>query len=378
MTIEIILIAGRAGHLTCRVWEIIQTITNLDRSIMKLRQLFRACLTVTMIGGLAGPVAAQESGPLLPHVGGQVTTAFSNRFGPDAEGTVTFLAITPQQLNVNYTSTRGLTVQRNILVADRQGAKSYVLGYAEGMPLVISGTTSLGISGAALVELRTSGRTALSLVHDAKLSRIDGQLTLVEKDIKIPLLVENQVVQVPALHASGTFASGEKTGSGDFYFLDNKNNPLMLQSTLQFSWEKDPRAERITRVTAGASMKSAIEQSLNTLRRYDVYGLHFDFDKATLRPESAKLMKDIATTLKNNPTWTLQINGHTDSIGEDAYNQKLSSERAAAVAAALVEDGIASNRLATGGFGEAQPKADNATLHGRALNRRVELLRTDR
>jgi outer membrane protein OmpA-like peptidoglycan-associated protein len=331
-----------------------------------------------MIGGLAGPVAAQESGPLLPHVGGQVTTAFSNRFGPDAEGTVTFLAITPQQLNVNYTSTRGLTVERNILVADRQGAKAYVLGYAEGMPLVISGTTSLGISGAALVELRTSGRTALSLVHDAKLSRIDGQLTLVEKDIKIPLLVENQVVQVPALHASGTFASGEKTGTGDFYFLDNKNNPLMLQSTLQFSWEKDPRAERITRVTAGASMKSAIEQSLNTLRRYDVYGLHFDFDKATLRPESAKLMKDIATTLKNNPTWTLQINGHTDSIGEDAYNQKLSSERAAAVAAALVEDGIASHRLATGGFGEAQPKADNATLHGRALNRRVELLRTDR
>jgi outer membrane protein OmpA-like peptidoglycan-associated protein len=331
-----------------------------------------------MIGGLAGPVAAQESGPLLPHVGGQVTTAFSNRFGPDAEGTVTFLAITPQQLNVNYTSTRGLTVERNILVADRQGAKAYVLGYAEGMPLVISGTTSLGISGAALVELRTSGRTALSLVHDAKLSRIDGQLTLVEKDIKIPLLVENQVVQVPALHASGTFASGDKTGTGDFYFLDNKNNPLMLQSTLQFSWEKDPRAERITRVTAGASMKSAIEQSLNTLRRYDVYGLHFDFDKATLRPESAKLMKDIATTLKNTPTWTLQINGHTDSIGEDAYNQKLSSERAAAVAAALVEDGIASNRLATGGFGEAQPKADNATLHGRALNRRVELLRTDR
>ena len=153
---------------------------------------------------------------------------------------------------------------------------------------------------------------------------------------------------------------------------------MMIQSTLQFSWEKQLRAERIVRVTAGASMKSAMEQSLSTLRKYDVYGLHFDFDKATLRPESAKLIKDIATTLKNNPTWTLQINGHTDSIGDTGYNQKLSSERAASVGAALIQQGVEANRLMTGGFGETQPKGNNATLDGRALNRRVELLRTDR
>ena len=125
-------------------------------------------------------------------------------------------------------------------------------------------------------------------------------------------------------------------------------------------------------------MKSAMEQSLSTLRKYDVYGLHFDFDKATLRPESAKLIKDIATTLKNNPSWTLQINGHTDSIGDTGYNQKLSSDRAASVGAALIQKGIEASRLQTGGFGETQPKGDNVTLDGRALNRRVELLRTDR
>jgi outer membrane protein OmpA-like peptidoglycan-associated protein len=322
--------------------------------------------------------AEEYAGPLLPHVGGQITTAFSNRFGPDAEGTVTFSAITPQQLGVNYASTRGLSVQRNILIADRQSATIYVLGYAANMPLAIPGTTSLGISGASLVELRTTGKTALSLIHDAQLSRIDGQLTLLEKDIKIPVLIEDQVVQVPALHASGVFRAGDKTGTGDFYFLDNKNNPLMLQSSIQFSWEKEQRAERITRVSAGASMKTAMEQSLNTLRRYDLYGIHFDFDKATVRAESAALIKDIALTLKNNPTWTLQINGHTDSIGDPAYNQKLSAARAASVAAAIANEGIASSRLQTSGFGETQPKGDNATLEGRALNRRVELLRTDR
>lgn len=336
-------------------------------------------LALAAAAGVAPMALAQDmSGPLSPHVGGQVTTAFSNRFGPDAEGTVNFTAVTPQQLNLTYSSTRGLTVNRNISIADRQGAKSYVLGYASDMPLMIPGTTSLGISGASLVELRTTGKTSLSLIHDTKLSRIDGQLALLEKDIKLSLLIEDQVVQVPAVHASGTFASGDKTGTGDFYFLDNKNNPLMLQSTIQFSWEKEPRAERIVRVSAGASMKSAMEQSLNTLRSYDLYGLHFDFDKSTLRPESASLIKDIATTLKNNPIWTLQINGHTDSIGDPAYNQKLSAERAAAVASALVKQGIEANRVQTGGVGETQPKGNNATLDGRALNRRVELLRTDR
>ena len=232
-------------------------------------------LALAAAAGVAPMALAQDmSGPLSPHVGGQVTSAFSNRFGPDAEGTVNFTAVTPQQLNLTYSSTRGLTVNRNISIADRQGAKSYVLGYASDMPLMIPGTTSLGISGASLVELRTTGKTSLSLIHDTKLSRIDGQLALLEKDIKLSLLIEDRVVQVPAVHASGTFASGDKTGTGDFYFLDNKNNPLMLQSTIQFSWEKEPRAERIVRVSAGASMKSAMEQSLNTLRSYDLYGLH--------------------------------------------------------------------------------------------------------
>ena len=338
---------------------------------------------IALIAGLTGsgllfPASAQETGPLLPHPGGQVTTAFSNRFGPDAESTVTFNAVTPEMLNLNYSSTRGLTVARNIQAADRQNSNVYVLGYAQNMPIVIPGTTSLGISGASLLELRNTGKTGLSLAYDAELSKIDGQLTLVEKDIRVPIMIENEVVQVPALRATGSFASGSKTGIGDFYFLDNKNNPMMIQSTLQFSWEKQLRSERIVRVTAGASMKSAMEQSLSTLRKYDVYGLHFDFDKATLRPELAKLIKDIATTLKNNPTWTLQINGHTDSIGDAAYNQKLSSERAASVGAALVQQGVEASRLQTGGFGETQPKGDNATLDGRALNRRVELLRTDR
>ena len=333
-----------------------------------------------MIGWLCslGFAFAQETGPLLPHIGGAVTTSFSNTFGPDADATVTFISLTPAVLGVNYNSTRGLIVQRDIRIADRETARTYVLGYAQNMPQTIPGTSSLGISGAALVELRTTGRTALSLIYDAKMSKIDGELTLTQKDIKIPLLIEDQLVQVPAVRAAGTFVVGDKRGVGDFYFLDNKNNPMMLESTIQFSWEKQPRAERITRVAAGASMRSAMEQALGTVRKYDLYGIHFDFDKATVRSDSNGLLGEIAVTLKNNPSWRLQINGHTDSIGEAGYNQSLSAQRAASVATAIVAQGVPADRLTTGGFGATQPKSDNATLQGRALNRRVELIRTDR
>jgi outer membrane protein OmpA-like peptidoglycan-associated protein len=83
-------------------------------------------------------------------------------------------------------------------------------------------------------------------------------------------------------------------------------------------------------------------------------------------------------TLKNNPLWTLQVVGHTDSIGDPGYNQRLSEARAQAVVLALGKRGIDPARLSYQGMGASNPIGDNRTLQGRALNRRVELVRTDR
>ena len=124
--------------------------------------------------------AHDYAGPLLPHVGGQITTAFSNHFGSDAESTLTFTSITPEILRVDYSSTRGLLVKRDIRLSDRASARVYVLGYAPKMPHLIANTTSLGISGDVLEELRSRGQAAVSLANDADLNRIDGQLNLVE------------------------------------------------------------------------------------------------------------------------------------------------------------------------------------------------------
>lgn len=335
-------------------------------------------VAMAAIGAARQGHAQKYAGPLAPHVGAQLDYAFANRYGPDAEARVTFTAVNDNALKIDYSSTRGLFVKRDISVTDREFAKTYVLGYSAKMPQTIPRATSLGISSAALLELRNTGRTQLRIIYDEKMSALDGELILKQKGIKIPLIIENQIQDVSVIHATGRFGSGKKTGEGEFYFADVKENPLLIQSTIQFSWEKEPRVERIVRVAAGASMKSAMEQSLATVRKYDLYGIHFDFDKANLRPSAKALIKDIATTLKNNPNWTLQINGHTDSIGKADYNLKLSAQRAASVAKAIVKEGIKADRLTTGGFGSTKPKSDNATLQGRALNRRVELLRTDK
>jgi outer membrane protein OmpA-like peptidoglycan-associated protein len=337
------------------------------------------CGLTQAIDGLSTYAQAQNyDGPMLPHVGGEVTTSFQSSFGPDAEGYTKFTAVTPSFLSIDYSSTRGTLAKRNINIADRQSSRIYVIGYSPNMPILIPGSTSLGISGASVAELRNTGRTDLSLIYDEGLSKIDGELVLIAKDIKVEIIVEDRPFKVPALHVTGRFGSGNHTATGDFYFLDNVNNPMMLQSTIKFSWESEPRTEKITRVMAGASMRSAMEQALNTIGRYDHYGIHFDFGKATIQPATESMIDDIAVTLKNNSTWRLKINGHTDSIGGASENLRLSEARANSVKNALVGRGISPDRLQTAGLGESQPKADNGTLQGRALNRRVELVRTDR
>ncbi|MBD9520584.1 DUF2092 domain-containing protein (plasmid) [Ensifer adhaerens] len=121
--------------------------------------------------------------------------------------------------------------------------------------------------------------------------------------------------------------------------------------------------------------REAMEQALQTREQYDVHGLRFAISNATLRPGAEGLLDDIATALKNFPEWGLRIVGHTDSSGNEETNLRLSTERAEVIKAALVERGIDAARLTAGGVGQARPIASNETANGRALNRRVELVR---
>ena len=99
----------------------------------------------------------------------------------------------------------------------------------------------------------------------------------------------------------------------------------------------------------------------------------FDFDKAVLKTEGKAKLDDLVGKVKGINLEVIIAVGHTDSVGADAYNQKLSVRRAEAVKAYLVSKGIEKNRVYTEGKGEKQPVADNKTTEGRAKNRRVEI-----
>ncbi len=99
----------------------------------------------------------------------------------------------------------------------------------------------------------------------------------------------------------------------------------------------------------------------------------FDFDKAVLKPEGRAKLDDLVSKMSGLNLEVIIAVGHTDSVGSDAYNQKLSIRRSEAVKSYLVTKGVEKNRVYTEGKGEKQPVADNKTAEGRAKNRRVEI-----
>jgi len=127
---------------------------------------------------------------------------------------------------------------------------------------------------------------------------------------------------------------------------------------------------------AASPMAEKIERDLAKHGRAVVYGIYFDFASDRIKPESQPVLAEIASVLRKNPTWSLSVEGHTDSIGGDAANLDLSKRRAAAVRQALAaQHKIDAKRLDTSGYGASRPKDNNATLEGRARNRRVELVK---
>jgi OOP family OmpA-OmpF porin len=99
----------------------------------------------------------------------------------------------------------------------------------------------------------------------------------------------------------------------------------------------------------------------------------FDFDKAVIKPEGKSKLDDLSSKTKGVNLEVVIAIGHADSVGSDAYNQRLSVRRAESVKAYLVSKGLEANRVYTEGKGEKQPIADNKTAEGRAKNRRVEI-----
>lgn len=119
-----------------------------------------------------------------------------------------------------------------------------------------------------------------------------------------------------------------------------------------------------------------MEKQINATGRIALYGIYFDFNKATIQPESAETLKEVQSLLAADPTLKLLVVGHTDNVGGFDSNKNLSQRRAAAVVEELAgKYGVSSQRLFPFGCSFASPAAPNTSDNGRAKNRRVELVR---
>jgi outer membrane protein OmpA-like peptidoglycan-associated protein len=200
-----------------------------------------------------------------------------------------------------------------------------------------------------------------------KLAIYGGDRTLrnLERDSEFALYIDGDEHYLAARSADGTRHVA-------IYVAQNKKNSLSKQSAGRAAVHID----LITSAALEAKMidAAAMAKGITDEGHVALDNVYFDFGTATLSPEAAPAIAEMVKLLTDNPGLKVYIVGHTDWIGDPAMNQVLSEQRAEAVVAALVQAGIAGDRLGAAGMGLFAPRASNATEEGRTLNRRVELV----
>ena len=168
-----------------------------------------------------------------------------------------------------------------------------------------------------------------------------------------------------AENCGGRMMVGKVTKGGDELWVEvapfNDGNDYYLTLVVKGAMKQD--------VTA-----SNIFEALNREGHVALY-INFDTGKSTIKPESGPIINQIVEMMKANPGLKVRVEGHTDNVGNAKSNKTLSDERAKAVVAALVAQGVDAKRLGAAGHGQDKPIADNKTEEGRAKNRRVELVK---
>lgn len=379
------------------------------------------------------PVSSGAAAPIIPLVTGlKVVTAISASLG-DYESIKSIQSVGADVVRLQYSADKPQPKMSGLLgsgeggtadpknefpdqvaclrvvdVADLAKAHGYSELFCENKVEHFTGVTSISASTEMLNQLRAGQPTEFHFAPDNKFAAFiqlgaqvehqkSGQPTLSKyagqmmyscslhrvgaTDLAVPVLLNDQRVELPALHAMCTLDDNEEV---HVYYLDQPANPLTLafqlgplDSRLQVIKITVPPPATAKSAAAGAGEGgSPMEQALAARKPVTVYGIYFDFGSATIKPESEVVLRQIADIMRKNPDWNLGVSGYTDNIGGDKANLALSQRRAAAVKDALVTRyQIAPGRLATSGYGAASPIESNATLEGRARNRRVELRR---
>ena len=269
---------------------------------------------------------------------------------------------------------RTLITRRRVCWKDLMDSYLYIPCNNDKFPETMAGALEYSVSLASFKGLKDHGE----MHHRLVCLHADGLLT-VYADVEgaltsdgagtFKLIINDKLVEVPTVEAS--YVNHSNNDIVRVKILDDARFPLMLDH-----YVPSLQSYFVTYTKVSFPTANEVEQQLAQDKRADVYGIYFNFASDELRLESEPVLREIAAALQAHPDWKLTVNGHTDNIGGDASNLDLSHRRAVAVRKALAERfQVDASRLLTDGFGASQPKASNDTAGGRALNRRVELVR---
>ncbi len=284
----------------------------------------------------------------------------------------------------------GVRRRTQLCRADLREGAIYRTQFGPRIPDLVAGSTMSVLSRRAFRELRTRGQTHMRQVHLMASSYQTGSeapdpdaTVYVTEDVAGSLRrtgtgtatvqLNDSLVKLPVIHAEVTLHDNEGKIPDQrerLTILDDERVPIVLDN------QRESTAAGIRFVRITWPQRTSLERELEQARESVVYGIYFDYNSAVIRAESEVVLKEIAEVLRTHGDWTLQIEGHTDSIGGAQFNQELSVRRAHAVRSALGERyAIDTTRLSASGAGASRPVDRNDTPEGRARNRRVELTR---
>ena len=335
-----------------------------------------------------------HASPDIPVVAGLTEVVAVQEPQGDYESVGTVESVTPEIVNYLFSvrsgPLNGVTAnraRRTVARRDIEDAHAYRMTFASTDPESFPGQTAVGISSAVFRELYDHGRSRIDLfastdvaaavatilsAFGAESSDLNGELVRVQSDlVGVPVLVNGRRVWLPTLHAKGDFKRIDDVVRAEFWFLADARNPMTLRAAI------DRIRLQVVRIDVpAAETASALERALANSQPVEMWGVYFEFGSAQLQPESDIVLDQVVAVLRRHPDWRLRIGGHTDDVGNEADNLSLSRQRAEAVRGALVRRlGQDGGQLEAEGYGKSRPRESNATLSGRARNRRVELTR---
>ena len=362
-----------------------------------------ALMTVAASTGLLPWAAAQESVPQIRPVSGlTLVSTFGSPEG-DREDLIELKRVDTAGIHYVWRFVEllksGDTVtdfrERRVRANDLAGAPRLDPVFASGDALERPGFTAFSLSSAAYVALRDQGALrftttrvdtaagilgALGARGAGRRARYKGTLSRVApRPGPFPLLLDGRRVTVPALHLRGEFADGPRRAVQELWVLADSAHPLLLKSVIGADVFQMVRVDHPQPSDASGTVgktRGLLELGLGADCRVELPGIYFAFNSALLNPSSDRALSELSALVARHPDWILTVEGHTDSVGTAAANQVLSERRAEAVRARLAaKHGVDTHAWKAEGFGASRPRESNATIEGRARNRRVELVR---